>query len=126
MADFNQVTIIGRLTREPETRFTSSGTQICSFGIATSRRYKQGEEEKQDVLFIDVSSFGRLAEICGQYLYKGQLIFLLGRLRLEQWQSEDGSKRSKHSIIADTVQFLGRKDDASGAPEPDGGDDIPF
>jgi len=120
----NSVNLIGRLTRDPETRATGSGTDVCGMRIAIDR---QGDGAD----YVDVTAFGKLAEVCAQYLEKGRQVGVSGRLHYSEWEAEDGSKRSKHEVIAQSVQFLGAK----GAESPDEGDrgsvaaaeeDIPF
>ena len=81
MAGFNKVILVGNLTRNPELRYTPSGTPVASFGLATSRRFKQGDELKEEVCFIDIVVFGKQAEHCGQYLSKGNGVIIDGRLQ---------------------------------------------
>lgn len=129
MPSFNQVILVGNLVRDPETRFLSSGAQLTKFGIGCNRRYTSNGEQRDEAMFIDCTAFGRLAEITAEYLHKGAPVLISGRLRLEQWQADDGSKRSKHSVVVDTVQFLGRRGETetAGMPATDAGnDDIPF
>lgn len=101
----NSINAIGNLTRNPELRYTSSGTAVASFGLAINRRFNQGSEVKEEVCFIDVVTFGKQAENAAQYLSKGQQVLVTGRLQQQRWEAEDGSKRSKHEIVADNVQF---------------------
>ena len=81
MAGFNKVILMGNLTRNPELRYTPSGTPVASFGLAVSRRFKQGEELKEEVCFVDIVVFGKQAEHCGQYLSKGNGAIIEGRLQ---------------------------------------------
>ncbi|QDD68211.1 single-stranded DNA-binding protein [Caminibacter pacificus] len=108
---FNKVILIGNLTRDPELKYTPSGTAITKFGLATNRKYKDNltGEEKQEVMFIDITLFGRSAEIANQYLKKGNKVLIEGRLILESWVDSTGQKRNKHSIVAEKVQFLSTK-----------------
>ena len=108
MADLNEVRLIGRLTRDPELRSTQGGQYVCSFGIATGRKFKgQDGVLKEETTFADITCWGRLAEICSQYLNKGKLTYVGGRLKLEQWTDQSsGQKRSKLSVTAENVQFL--------------------
>lgn len=106
----NKVIIIGNLTRMPELRYTPNGTPVASLGVATSRKYRQGEELKEDVCFVDVVVFGKQAEHCGQYLIKGSGIIVDGRLQQRRWETEDGQKRSKHEIVAQTITFMPKRD----------------
>ena len=113
---FNKVILIGRLTRDVELRYTPSGTAVAKFGLASSRTYKDNVtgENKEEVLFIDITVFGRSAEVANQYLSKGRLVLIEGRLVLDQWVDSTGQKRSKHSVVAERVQFLGSRNDNAG------------
>lgn len=115
MAGFNKVILIGNLTRNPELRYTPNGTPVASLGLAVSRRYKQGDDLKEEVCFVDIVVFGKQAEHCGQYLSKGNGIIVDGRLQQRRWETEDGQKRSKHEVVAQTVTFLPKRGEASGA-----------
>ena len=114
MAGFNKVILVGNLTRNPELRYTPSGTPVASFGLATSRRFKQAEELKEEVCFIDIVVFGKQAEHCGQYLSKGNGVIIDGRLQQRRWETEDGQKRSKHEVVAQSVTFLPKRGEAGG------------
>ncbi len=120
---FNKVILVGNLTRDPEIRYTPQGTSVCNFGLAVNRRYKQGEEVKKEVTYIDIVTFGKQAETCGQYLNKGSGVLVEGRLQERRWETEEGQKRSKHEVVAQTVRFLSRKTDAPGTARE--GDAIP-
>ena len=115
MAGFNKVILVGNLTRNPELRYTPSGTPVASLGLAVSRRYKQGDDLKEEVCFVDVVVFGRQAEHCGQYLSKGNGVIVDGRLQQRRWETEDGQKRSKHEVVAQAITFLPKRGDAGGA-----------
>lgn len=106
MAGFNQVILIGHLTRNPELRYRPNGTPVASFGLGVNRKWKQGDEMKEDVCFVDIVVFGKQAEQCAQYLTKGIGVIVNGRLQQRRWETEDGHKRSKHEIMAQTVTFL--------------------
>jgi single-strand DNA-binding protein len=110
MPNFNKVILMGNLTRDPEVKYTTSGTARANFGIATNRIYtdSQSGERKQDTCFVDVTAFGRTAEICGEYLNKGSLLFLEGRLDYYSWETETGERRSKLSVIAQNIQLMPR------------------
>ncbi len=112
---FNKVILIGNLTRDVELKYTPSGTAIAKFGIATNRTYKDNlsGENKQEVMFIDITVFGRSAEVANQYLSKGRRVLIEGRLVLDQWVDSTGNKRSKHSIVAERVQFMDSKSSSS-------------
>ena len=114
MAGFNKVILVGNLTRNPELRYTPSGTPVASFGLATSRRFKQAEELKEEVCFIDIVVFGKQAEHCGQYLSKGNGVIIDGRLQQRRWETEDGQKRSKHEVVAQGVTFLPKRGETAG------------
>ena len=109
---YNKVILIGRLTRDIELRYTPSGTAVAKFGLATNRVYSDPvtKEKKQEVMFIDITVFGRAAETANQYLKKGSQVLIEGRLSLNQWTDQTGQKRSKHEIIAEQVKFLGGRD----------------
>jgi single-strand DNA-binding protein len=141
MASLNKVILLGNLTRDPELRYTPNGTAVSSFGLAVNRRYRQGDDWKDEVCFIDIVAFSRQAEIAGEYLSKGRLALIEGRLRWRTWESQDGQKRSKHEVVADMIHLMPRARDEGAvrsSPEevPGGGeemdislpeeDDIPF
>ena len=111
--NLNKVMLIGNLTRDPELKYTPNGTAVAEFGIAVNRNYKQGEEWKKDVCYIDIAVWNRQAENCAEFLKKGSQAFIEGRLRYNTWES-DGRKRSKLDVVADNVLFLSRtKGDSS-------------
>jgi len=122
VAGFNKVILLGNLTRNPELRYTPSGTPVASLGLAVSRRYKQGDELKEEVCFVDIVVFGKQAEHCGQYLSKGNGIIVDGRLQQrrgetedgQKRETEDGQKRSKHEVVAQTVTFMPKRQDGGG------------
>ena len=110
----NKVILIGNLTRDIELRYTPTGTAIAKTGLAVKRRFKgQNGEQKDETMFIDLTIFGRSAEIANQYLGKGRKVLAEGRLVLEQWTDQNGQNRSKHSIAVENLQFLDSKDQAS-------------
>jgi len=112
---YNKIILAGNLTRDIEVRYTQSGSAIGNTAIATSRKFKsQTGEQKEEVLFVDITFFGRTAEIANQYLRKGSKVLVDGRLKLDQWTAQDGSKRSKHSVTVENLQMLGSKDDTQG------------
>lgn len=113
MTGFNKVILIGNLTKNPELRYTPSGTPVANLGLAVNRRYRMGEELKEEVCFVDVVVFGKQAEHCGQYLSKGNGVIIDGRLQQRRWETEDGQKRSKHEVVAQTVTFLPKRQEAS-------------
>src|SRR5512136_58530 len=106
MNSFNKVILLGNLTRDPEVRYIPSGTAVASFAIAVNRRYKQGNETKEEVSYIDIVVFGKQAENCGQYINKGDAILVEGRLQQRRWETEDGQKRNKVEVVAQSVTFM--------------------
>lgn len=110
MVSINRMTIIGNLGSEPEMRFTPSGRPVTSFRIATNWRYTTGEgERKEETEWFSVVAWGKLAEQCNQFLTKGRLVYVEGRLRMRMWEGQDGQKRARNEIIADRVKFLDRQ-----------------
>jgi len=111
---FNKIILVGNLTRDIELRYTQSGSGIANTAIATSRKFTQNGEKKDEVCFVDITFFGRSAEIANQYLRKGSKILVEGRLKFDQWVDQNGQKRSKHSVIVETMQMLDSKGDNQG------------
>ncbi|OLB26393.1 MAG: single-stranded DNA-binding protein [Nitrospirae bacterium 13_2_20CM_2_63_8] len=114
MAGFNKVILMGNLTRDPEIRYAPSGTPVANFGLAVNRRYRQGDETKEEVCFVDIVVFGRQAETCGQYLSKGNGALVEGRLQMRKFETKDGQKVTKHEVVAETVRFLPKRMDQGG------------
>lgn len=108
--------LIGNLTRAPESRTTPAGQTVCSFGLATNRRYvdKSGQKQEQ-VEFHNIVAWGKLAEICGQYLVKGKKIYAEGRLQTRKWQGQDGAEKQRTEIVLEGMQMLDR---AGGSASP--------
>jgi single-strand DNA-binding protein len=112
---YNKIILMGNLTRDIELRYSQSGSAIGSTGLAVNRKWKTNTgEQKEEVMFVDITFFGRTAEIANQYLRKGRQVLVDGRLSLEQWTAQDGSKRSKHAVIVENLQMVGGRDDAAG------------
>ena len=109
----NKVILIGRLGKDPEVRYTGSGTAVTSFTMATNRVYRKDDERVEETEWHRVVAFGRTAEVCGQYLQKGRQIYVEGRLQTRQWEDKDGNKRWTTEIIAEKMQMLGNRDDAA-------------
>ena len=110
---YNKIILAGNLTRDIEIRYTQGGSAIGNTAIATSRKFKsQTGEQKEEVLFVDLTFFGRTAEVANQYLRKGSKVLVDGRLKLDQWTAQDGTKRSKHSVTVENLQMLGSRDEA--------------
>ena len=145
MANINRVVLVGNLTKDPELRHTPSGTAVCKLRLAVNTRQKDGQtgEWGDKPNYFDVTVWGNQGESCAQYLAKGRPVAVDGRLDWREWDAQDGTKRQAVEIIADSVQFLGGRQDAeggqpqfvpSGAAQADnadfGGsaadDDIPF
>lgn len=121
MVGFNKIILIGNLTRNPELRYTPSGTPVANFGLAVNRRFRQADDQKEEVCYVDIVVFGKQAEHCGQYLSKGDGAIVDGRLQQRRWETEDGQRRSKHEVVAQSVTFLPKKQ--SHGSEPVGGDE---
>jgi len=127
MASLNHITLLGNLTRDPEMRYTPNGTSVATLGLAVNHRYRRGENWKNEVCYVDCVVFGRLAEAAAEYLIKGSPALVTGRLRWQTWEGQDGQTRTKHEVLATTVQFLPRSDPAIGtAQEPAALDEMPF
>jgi single-strand DNA-binding protein len=108
MANLNKVFLIGNLTRDPELRYTPSGTAVASFGIAVNRTWTgQSGEKKEEVCFVDINMFGRRAEVINEYFSKGNPIFIEGRLQFNQWETKEGQKRNTLRVVAENFQFIG-------------------
>ena len=119
MASFNKVILLGNLTRDPEVRYTPKGSAVCDLGIAINRQYTlDSGEKREEVTYVDVVLWSRLAEIAGEYLKKGRPIFIEGRLQLDTWDDkQSGQKRSKLRVIGETMQLLGGRPPGAGAAE---------
>ena len=120
MPNYNKVILMGNLTRDPEVRYTSSGTAIAKLGIAVNRYWRNQEgQQQEEATFVDVDAFGKQAETIGQYLKKGRPIMVEGRLKLDQWDDKQtGQKRSKLGVTLENFQFL----DSRGESGDGGGD----
>ena len=104
---FNKVIFLGNLTRDCELRYLPNGGAVCTTGIASNRRFKkQDGSQGEEVCFIDITFFGRTAEIANQYLSRGKKVLVEGRLKLDQWTDQQGVKHSKHSITVETLQMI--------------------
>ncbi|MGL2841799.1 single-stranded DNA-binding protein [Helicobacter pylori] len=109
---FNKVIMVGRLTRNVELKYLPSGSAVATIGLATSRRFKKQDGTLgEEVCFIDARLFGRTAEIANQYLSKGSSVLIEGRLTYESWMDQTGKKNSRHTITADSLQFMDKKSD---------------
>ena len=123
MATLNRIFLMGNLTRDPELRYIPSGTAVASFGLAVNTTISRpnSDEKKDEVCFVRIVVWGKQAELCQQYLKKGRLVLIEGRLLYRSWE-QDGKTRSTLEVRADRVQFLGqpRRDEAGSAPESSG------
>ncbi|KAB2647675.1 MAG: single-stranded DNA-binding protein [Verrucomicrobia bacterium] len=119
MASYNKVMIIGNLTRDPEIKYTPKGTAIADIGLAVNRNYTtESGEKREEVTFIDVTLWGRVAEIVGEYCKKGRPLFVEGRLQLDSWDDKaTGQKRSKLKVVGENIQLLGSREGGSGGGE---------
>ncbi len=118
MASFNKVILLGNLTRDPELRTTPKGTQICQFGIAVSRQFKdESGAMREEATFVDIEAWSKQAEIVGKYFTKGRPILVEGRLKLDTWDDKtSGQKRSKLKVVLESFQFVGPRAGEGGSP----------
>jgi single-strand DNA-binding protein len=121
MASYNKVFLLGNLTRDPEVRYTPKGSAVADLGIAVNRQYTlDNGEKREEVTFVDVTLWGRQAEVAGEYLKKGRSVFIEGRLQLDTWDDkQSGQKRSKLKVIGEMMQMLGGRPGGGGG----GGDE---
>jgi single-strand DNA-binding protein len=117
MATYNKVTLVGNLTRDPELRFLANEQAVAKFGLAVNRRFKGRDgQQQEEVTFVDIETWGRTAELAGQYLAKGRSCLIEGRLKQENWEDKaTGQKRSKLLVIAENIQFMDSKRDEQAA-----------
>lgn len=131
MASYNKVVLIGNVTRDVEVRHTQGGTAIGKIGLAVNRKIpgRDGKEDREETCFVDLTAWGKTAEVMGQYLKKGDPVFVEGRLVLEKWKTNEGEERSKLSVTVENFQFLAQRKKEEKRQEPeeqvDYGD-IPF
>ena len=139
MANLNKIQLIGNVTRDPEIKYTPKGVAVTDLGLAVNRIFTQNEERKEETTFVDVTLWGRVAEIAGEYAKKGRSIYIEGRLQLDTWEDkQSGQKRSKLRVVGESLQLLGQRgsqDQGSGDrtssqgevhPDSSKDDDIPF
>ncbi len=111
---FNKIILVGNLTRDIELKYAQGGSAIANTAIATSRKFTVNGEKKEETCFVDITFFGRSGEVANQYLRKGSKILVEGRLKFDQWVDQSsGQKRSKHSVIVETMQMLDSRGEAS-------------
>lgn len=126
MASVNKAIIVGNLGRDPEMRYTQSNTAVTNFTVATTDTWSDRNGEKQErTEWHRVVAWGRLAEICGQYLQKGKQVYIEGRLQTREWEDQQGQKRYTTEIVAQTMQMLGRAGEGGGGPAGGQGGDRP-
>jgi single-strand DNA-binding protein len=123
MASYNKVILMGHLTRDPELRtLPNSDTTVCYFSLAVNRRWKAGDgSDREEVLFIDCAAFGKVGQTIGESLTKGRPVHIEGHLRLEQWEQEDGQRRSKIRVVVEQFRFVDRKPDGQPAERKERG-----
>lgn len=116
MASFNRVILLANVTRDIDVKVLQSGTSVAEVGLAVNDRIKRGEEWVDEVTFVDVTFFGRTAEICGEYLSKGSQVLVEGRLKLDTWE-KDGKKNYKLRVIGEQLKMVGGKKDGGGSSQ---------
>jgi single-strand DNA-binding protein len=123
MASFNKVILLGNLTRDPEVRYTPKGSAVTDIGLAVNRVYTtETGEKREEATFVDITLWGRTAEIAGEYLKKGRPVLIEGRLQLDTWDDkQSGQKRSKLKVIGETLQLIGARPGAGDGDEGMGG-----
>jgi single-strand DNA-binding protein len=120
MPSYNRVIVCGNLTRDPQVRYTPGGTAVCDLGLAVNRSWfdKQANQKKEEVTFVDVTLWGRTAEVAGEYLGKGRSVLIEGRLALDQWEDkQSGEKRTKLKVVGETMQMLSAKGESGKADD---------
>src|SRR5207302_548509 len=124
MANYNRIILVGNLTRDPQLRYLPSQMAVVDFGLAVNHKFKtKTGEDREEVLFIDCSCFGRGGEVINQYCQKGKQLLVEGRLKLDTWDDKQtGQKRSKHTVVVDNFQLMGGRD-APGGGAYQGGDE---
>jgi len=120
MASFNRVVLVGNLTRDPELRYIPSGTAVSDIGLAVNDRVKRGDQWVDEATFVDITLWGRTAEIANEYLSKGSPVLIEGRLKLDRWE-KDGQKHSKLKVVGERLQMLGGREAGRGGGGGGGG-----
>ncbi len=119
MASYNRVILLGNLTRDPELRYIASGTAVTDIGLAVNDRRKNANGEwVEETTFVEVTLWGRTAEVASEYLNKGSPVFFEGRLKFDTWEGQDGQKRSKLRVVGDRMQLLSGRGQGEGGPRP--------
>jgi single-strand DNA-binding protein len=121
MANLNKVLLLGNVTRDPEVRYTPKGSAVCDLGIAVNRGYTTDSGEKrEEVTFVDVTLWGRTAEVASEYLKKGRPVFIEGRLQMDTWDDKQtGQKRTRLRVVAENMQLLGGRPQGGAAAASD-------
>jgi len=120
MASYNRVVLVGNLTRDPELRYIPSGMAVSDIGLAINDRVKRNDQWTEETTFVDVTLWGRTAEVANEYLSKGSSVLIEGRLKLDTWE-KDGQKRSKLKVVGEKMQMLGAKGGGGGGQRSGGG-----
>ena len=131
--DYNRVIVTGRLTKDPDMRYTGGGKPVAQLSLAVNPRKSPDGKQGEEVSFFDIVVFGKQAEVCKEHLFKGRQVLIEGRLRQRRWAAQDGQQRRKVEVVANLVQFLGQPP-AKGESEVDTGhepevaddEDVPF
>ena len=120
MGNVNKVILIGNLTRDPEVRYTPKGTAVTDIGLAVNRvSSSEGGERREETTFVDVTLWGRTAEVAGEYLKKGRPVYIEGRLQMDSWDDKTtGQKRTKLKVVGESLQFLGSRDGGGSSSAP--------
>ena len=121
MANFNKVYLMGNLTRDVEVRYSQGGTAVAKLGMAINRKFTTNGETRETTCFVDLTAFGRQAEVLNQYVSKGSPLFVEGRLEFSTWEAQDGAKRSKLAVVIENFQFLGGRGGEARGGEAGGG-----
>jgi single-strand DNA-binding protein len=116
MNNLNSILVEGNLVRDPELSYTPKGTAVCTFAVACNRRYKQDEQTMEEVSYFDVTTWTRLAEVCGEYLKKGRGVRVVGRLKQDRWSDPEGKPHSRVLIVAEHVEFKPKLKRSEGEP----------
>lgn len=123
MASLNKVMLIGNLTRDPEVRYTPKGTAVCDIGLAVNRRFlNEAGERQEEVTYLDITLWGKQAEIAGQWLHRGRPVFIEGRLQMDTWEDKaTGQRRNKVKVVCENLQLLGSPGGGGGGSSGGGG-----
>jgi single-strand DNA-binding protein len=123
MASYNKVMLMGNLTRDPEVRYTPKGSAVADLALAVNRTYTaESGERREEVTYVDIVLWSKLAELAGQYLKKGRAVFIEGRLQMDTWEDKQtGQKRSRIKVVGENMQFVDSRRDGGGEDEGGGG-----